>query len=210
VLRQLGDTNDRALKLFRVFFFEIDKRFTSEIDEWVQFAMRRRVQVLILDFLSYTGDNSYTFPHQLIHDDGCCFEYLRTLELEDVDVTEDVLGELLCSCPNLERLLVRFTRSLVKVELIGPLLLKSLAMGCNRGLKAIEIRNAPHLASFSYSGLPIHVVVENVPLLSEVCLSYLSSNKDCIRLPFTQLSSCVSQLHTLMMDIHHMVCYVST
>lgn len=39
------------LEQFRVCFLGLDKRFTSSIDKWIQFAMKKRVQVLVLDFV---------------------------------------------------------------------------------------------------------------------------------------------------------------
>ncbi|XP_024177213.1 uncharacterized protein LOC112182887 [Rosa chinensis] len=202
VVRQLKE-EDGNLKLFRACFCGIDERYRSEVDEWVQFAMIRRVEVLVLEFLADCSANFYLFPHKLTG-----FDSLKALELEFVDVTQDTLDDLVRNSPSLERLRVSFTHSLIKVAIIGnrnrPVALKSLVMSRNRHLKAIEIRNAPLLALLSYVGHPIDVVVENVPLLSESNLSYRSSNKDCIALPFSQLSSCISQLHTLVMDIHCM------
>lgn len=67
--RKFADSVTRALrlkqqgvcKLFRVCDFGINKRFTSEIDEWLQLVMRSRVEVLVLDSLADFLD-LYTFP----------------------------------------------------------------------------------------------------------------------------------------------------
>ncbi|CAL9029666.1 unnamed protein product, partial [Prunus brigantina] len=55
------------IKLFRA-CFDLDRRFTSSIDKWIEFALNKRVQVLILDFVKEYGINkdSYMFPRKLL------------------------------------------------------------------------------------------------------------------------------------------------
>lgn len=52
------------LEQFRVCFCGLDKRFTSSIDKWIQFAMKKRVQVLVLDFVKEIfSPEKYTFSN---------------------------------------------------------------------------------------------------------------------------------------------------
>lgn len=88
------------IKLFRV-CFDLDSRFTSSIDNWIQFALKKRVQVLVLDFVMVHGDVSrdfYTFPHQLLglEEGFASLHYvgLKSLKVpyfQNVDATGEIL-----------------------------------------------------------------------------------------------------------------------
>lgn len=184
-----------SIERFRV-CFDMDSRFTSSIDKWIQFAMNKRVQILELDlhlFDCFTRNGAYSFPHTLLglekesalklkHLDyeipslhSCQyhigFEFLKVLHLQFVDVTGEVLEHFLYNCPVLECLTVSFaTKSLVKLRVVGPsIALKYLAIkGCT--LESIEIRDAK-LVSFIYEGDATNLLLSNVPFLVEVTIS---------------------------------------
>ncbi|CAL9013497.1 unnamed protein product [Prunus brigantina] len=107
-----------SIEQFRV-CFDLDRRFASSIDKWVQFAMKKRVRVFVLDFLLLYGvmyEDSYAFPCTLLGLDEkekgsslmpfrCRyggFEFLRVLHLEHVDVTREVVEYFMSNCPTLE------------------------------------------------------------------------------------------------------------
>ncbi|VVA26411.1 PREDICTED: F-box/LRR-repeat [Prunus dulcis] len=65
VLKQHRGSN---IEQFRV-CFDLDSRFASSIDKWIQFAMKKRVRVFVLDFLILYGvlyEDSYAFPCTLL------------------------------------------------------------------------------------------------------------------------------------------------
>ncbi|XP_034229626.1 putative F-box/LRR-repeat protein At3g58880 [Prunus dulcis] len=204
------------IKQFRA-CFGLDGQFTSSIDKWIQFAMKKGVEILELDFFLNRGvaaENLYMFPgkplglgkehlypytpnlHSCGYDIG--FKFLKVLHFRSVDVTDDVLEYLLSNCPGLERLAVHRTKSLVNVRVGGSsVALKYLVGEHCLHLKSIEICDA-NLVSFIYKGQEINLVLSNVPFLVEVSIS---ADPTSIDLPFTQLSCCLPQLETLMLDI---------
>lgn len=198
-----------TIEQFKACFY-LDHRFTSSIDKWIQFALKKRVQVLVLDFCSFVGEDPYTFPCKVLGglEKGSHggFESLRVLHLTNVVVTGEVLDCLLSNCQVLERLTVRATRNLVYIRVVGPLIpLKYLVIRSCFGLKSIEIRDT-NLVSFSYKGNAIDVLLSNVPLLVEVSLSEYSNSigiTNFFSLASTQLSCCLSQLETLRLDTYH-------
>ncbi|KAI5315663.1 hypothetical protein L3X38_044839 [Prunus dulcis] len=126
------------------------------------------------------------------------FKFLKVLHFRSVDVTDDVLEYFLSNCPGLERLAVHRTKSLVNVRVGGSsVALKYLVGEHCLHLKSIEICDA-NLVSFIYKGQEINLVLSNVPFLVEVSIS---ADPTSIDLPFTQLSCCLPQLETLMLDI---------
>ncbi|XP_008227423.1 PREDICTED: F-box/FBD/LRR-repeat protein At5g22700-like isoform X2 [Prunus mume] len=139
------------------------------------------------------------------------FKFLKVLHFQYVDVTGEVLEYFLSTCQVLERLTVNSAMNLVKLRVVGPLIaLKYLDIQWCGVLESIEIHDATNLVSFIYQGHAIKLLLSNVPLLVEVSISedlvasfyneghfYFKS----IELPFSQLSSCLSQLAVLMLDI---------
>ncbi|KAL6281874.1 hypothetical protein ACE6H2_012810 [Prunus campanulata] len=139
------------------------------------------------------------------------FKFLKVLHFQYVDVTGEVLEYFLSNCQVLERLTVNSAMNLVKLRVVGPsIALKYLDIQWCAVLESIEIHDATNLVSFIYQGGAINLLLSNVPLLVEVSISerlvasfhieghyYFKS----IELPFSQLSSCLSQLEVLMLDI---------
>ncbi|XP_061997450.1 putative F-box/LRR-repeat protein At5g38386 [Rosa rugosa] len=191
------------LEQFRVCFLGLDNRFTSSIDKWIQFAMKKRVQVLVLDFVTRLYDaKHYTFSNYLeTSSEHFSFESLKVLHLECVNVTGDVLECMLRNCPFLEQVSVYYANNLVELSVVDPsIALKYLEIRYCGDIKRIQIRDA-NLVSLSYSGRPIELDLSNVPLLIEVSICYDGFTDESMRLAFTHLSCCINQLQTLMLDI---------
>ncbi|KAI5328695.1 hypothetical protein L3X38_028092 [Prunus dulcis] len=196
--------------------FDLDRRFTSSIDKWIEFALKKRVQVLVLDFVKEYGVNkdSYMFPRKLLGlEEGFASRHcvglksLKVLSLNFIDVTGEILEHFLSMCPFLERLSVSFVEKLVNLRVVGPsIALKYLKLDECDDLKRVEISNT-NLLSFIHTGTAIDLRLSNVPSLVEVAIT--SQNNDIaslcastafMRLAFTQLSCCLYQLETLMIN----------
>ncbi|CAL9013500.1 unnamed protein product, partial [Prunus brigantina] len=218
VLKQHRGSN---IEQFRVCFY-LDRRFASSIDKWIQFAMEKRVRVFVLDFLlldEVMYKDSYAFPcTQLGLDEKekgssltpfrcgySGFEFVRVLHLEHVDVTREVVEYFMSNCPTLERLSIDTVINLVDLRVVRPpVSLKFLSIKYCISLESIEICDA-NLVSFVYVGLKINLLLSNMPSLVEVSLyefSACSNGADFLSLAFTQLSSFLSQLETLMLNIN--------
>ncbi|XP_024169772.1 uncharacterized protein LOC112176185 isoform X2 [Rosa chinensis] len=223
--------------------FDLDCRFTSSIDRWIQFAMEREVEELELEFLLTQGhkfQDSYIFPHQLLgishlSGPGChntypprweacedcitsassfCrphldlptgggFKCLKVLHLENVDVDGQVVEYFLSNCRALEGLSITGAIHLLTLTVAAPSapsLRYLVVKNCLR-VTSITICNS-HLCSFIYKGMSMHLQLDNVPSLVEVCLHQADSKtSDFAALAFDQLSSHLFQLHTLMLDV---------
>lgn len=211
------------IERFRVCFF-LNRYFSSSIDEWIRFAMERRVQILELELLETHKDNVYTFPHTLLGlekrfskeelysgipslplpsaECSIGIKFLKVLRLQNICVTAQVLNYFLSNCPVLEQLAVRRAPKLVNLRVVGPsIVLKHLLIHNCVDLKSIEIRDA-NIVSFTYRGLDmIDLHLSNVPLLVEVSISKPTFHRHSLSLAFTQLSCCLSQIEILTLDI---------
>ncbi|XP_061993590.1 putative F-box protein At1g49610 [Rosa rugosa] len=198
----------RALNIerFRV-YFKLDSR--SCIDKWIQFAMRKGVQMLELDFVFtlYLHLPKYSFSNKLLGisktsaSKSLCSEYigfkcLKVLDLKTVDVDQEVLEYFMSNCSLLERLTVYASSSLVNLRVVGQLIaLKYLVIKRCKNIKTIEICDS-NLVSFVYDGPVRNLVLSNLPLLVEVSLfGWLAP--DFLEIAFLQLSCCLSQLEIL-------------
>ncbi|KAJ4715181.1 Fbd-associated f-box protein [Melia azedarach] len=140
----------------------------ADVDNWIKFAVDKRVKKLELDF---TGEGRCTFPsHDIVPYSN--FSTLTSLSLTLVDITGEVLENLLFHCPLLQVLSVQRSLCVKKLKVSG---------GPSRDLKLkylkldfwvsqyIEIDNAPNLIYFEYGGKrKIPVSFRNVPNLSEI------------------------------------------
>ncbi|PQQ20711.1 hypothetical protein Pyn_26307 [Prunus yedoensis var. nudiflora] len=132
------------------------------------------------------------------------FEFLRVLHLKHVDVTSEVVEYFMSNCPTLERLSILSATNLVDLRLVRPSIsLKFLWIKYCLRRDSIEICDA-NLVSFVYVGLKINLLLGNMPSFVEASLfefSECSSGADFLSLAFTQLSSFLSQLETLTLNI---------
>ncbi|CAN1173401.1 F-box/FBD/LRR-repeat protein At1g13570 [Linum perenne] len=132
--------------------FSLHKVHTGFLDQCVQFALSNKVQKLELDlnlpYGIYNPAEPYVFQAVALDKatdpsfDG--FKLLKSLCLKSVMMANDVLEGLLSICTVLERLILCNVSNLGCVKVVGPLLrLKHSEMVSSRGLKEIEIYDAP-------------------------------------------------------------------
>ncbi|PQM41159.1 hypothetical protein Pyn_29900 [Prunus yedoensis var. nudiflora] len=200
------------LEKFRV-CFPLNLSFGLFIDKWVKFAVKKRVEVLFLDFSAESHRSTYL-------GNGLCdvltqaygygeYRALKHLCLKSVGVTTRDIEFVLSNCPCLEVLEVSDCPNLTSLTVSSPfgLNLKLLSIEAwQGGLENVWISEAK-LVSFSYSGYPTELELSNVPQLVEVSISERDGlvTDDHRALLFTQLSGCLSQLHTLRIDLNGMV-----
>ncbi|PQQ10357.1 F-box/LRR-repeat protein [Prunus yedoensis var. nudiflora] len=207
------------IEQFRI-SFDLDNSFSSSINKWIQFALKKRVQILELDFsedgIHHRQKSCYNFPHELLGINRgststavCCeipslnpcvylgLKSIRVLHFNFVDVAEEVIECFLSNCPVLERLSVFHSPNLINLRVVGPsIALKYLVIRRCNSLESIEICDA-NLVSLSYVGNEISLLLRNVPLLVEVSISEDCICNNFIEVAFTQLSCCLSQLEIL-------------
>ncbi|XP_051138227.1 F-box/FBD/LRR-repeat protein At5g56420-like [Andrographis paniculata] len=198
--------------------FDLDKGSKCAIENWVKFAIRKRVENLELDLLE-NGDTlrlpirNYSFLNNhfgrrkvLSAKKGLTgfiptgLKFLKALTLKCVNLTEQSLGGILSNCSVLHYLSVHGSGNLKNVKVSGlSLRLKHLEIVFCLGINTIEISNVK-LVSFTYLGPGINLVLDNVPALDEISIgegySGLENNV------FGQLSCCLYQLEVFTLDIY--------
>ncbi|KAL1145555.1 hypothetical protein V6Z11_A11G305900, partial [Gossypium hirsutum] len=132
--------------------FYLDKDSQRYIDKWIEIAMRKQVKKLELDFpsLLHRPSNAfYPFPQE-------CFpgiEFLTSLCLVNVGVSDEAMEFVLSNYPMLETLHLRNSPLLIHPKVSGSSLrLKHLNISHSESIQTIEI-SAPNLVSFEYHKL---------------------------------------------------------
>ncbi|KAM5576512.1 hypothetical protein ABKV19_007395 [Rosa sericea] len=189
------------------------------IDEWIQFAMGKGVQMLELDlsaYIRYLPVGNYRFSNKLLGISktsalkSSCSEYigfkcLKVLDLKSVNVDQEVLEYFMSNCPVLERLAVYGSSSLVNLRVVGrSIALKYLVIQDCDNVESIEICDV-NLVSFFYNGYLRNLgnlLLRNLPLLVEVYLlpEWFPRDVHVLEIAFRSLSCCLSQLEILKLN----------
>ncbi|KAM7492147.1 hypothetical protein LguiA_035068 [Lonicera macranthoides] len=158
---------------FRV-CFSLGASYSANLDNWVKFAVEKRVRKLELNLTNFDG-LSQRYPYVFTSVERLKllprnFTSLISLSLMSVDVTGEVVQYFLAECPFLEYLCVVHSTTISNLKIAGESLkLKCLDLYRCRPMENLEI-SAPNLVSFSYTGPKTDVPFKNVPLLSELRL----------------------------------------
>lgn len=181
---------------------------SSEIDNWIEFAMRKRVQRLEIDLeagrLSPFSYASYIFPNKPFRSPFgvSCIKSLKHLSLSFVNITGELVEHFLSHCELLEHLCVSCSDQLVTLKVAGSSLrLKFLQISDCMCLEKIEIC-APNLVSFIYHGMLgfyDSIRLRHAPLLVNVSLA--ESTRSIVP-TFLSVKSCLPQLVTLNLNLH--------
>ncbi|XP_058181390.1 F-box/FBD/LRR-repeat protein At1g13570-like [Rhododendron vialii] len=156
--------------------------YYGDLDSWVNFAFQKGVKRLELDLERNRSClyRWYAFPSveklcsrtSNTHPQLFGFCHLITLCLKCVNITGEVIEHFLGNCPLLEQLQVMSSDHLTNLKVAGPSLkLKCLEIS-SCYLEDLDI-SAANLASLSltYFGPVSKVILRNVPVLSELCIS---------------------------------------
>lgn len=165
----LGSHRGQTLDEFRV-FFKLGKSYEEVISSWINFAIKKQVRVLELDLGFGLDNHHFTFP-SLSHLGFSSFKNLSALYLSRIDITDQVIADILSNCPLLEELSVRYCSSLIDVQVnAGPnsiLSLKHFEIFRCGLIKSIEI-SAVNLISFKFIGAMISLSIKNAPILAQL------------------------------------------
>jgi hypothetical protein len=189
----------------------LESSYKSEIDSWIEFAVRKGVKRLKLKLQPFR-----LFPlnvlgfYQLSAVKMVC---LKSLNLSYVNVSDEVLEYLLMpeNCPSLEVVCITFSDSLVSIRVVAPCLkLKQLKIQICENLKCLDIYSAPNLTSFLYRGPEeTKICLREVPNLTDVtlvgdfCKAAVDENFNQPSIPFSRIEKlklCFN--HTILPQIH--------
>ncbi|KDO51624.1 hypothetical protein CISIN_1g014227mg [Citrus sinensis] len=153
----------------------LDNSHGRDITNWIYTATAKKVQNFELDFWPPSHINDYAFPLErynfLKRGHGLSgIKSLRSLCLNALKVSGEVLEFFIHSCPHLEHLYVANSSELLSLKVVGSSIpLKYLDIHYCYSMKEIEI-SASSLVSFRYSGKDIKLHVGNVPQLVDVVI----------------------------------------
>lgn len=176
--------------------YPLTREDENHITSWISNAVMMGVETIDLDFTgceSDFGSEYYTFPFSVLAAPGkectvkylrlssCCFQPLSvssslasivTVELENVDYTNEQLDVLLCNCLFLERMVLRSRQILGEFKLMSKSSrFKYLAFKDCSKLNTIELY-AENLEIVEYTGKGVRFSFIHVPKLAEVYLSF--------------------------------------
>ncbi|XP_038712597.1 putative FBD-associated F-box protein At5g22720 isoform X2 [Tripterygium wilfordii] len=187
--------------------FDLDGNHRRDIDEWVDFAFKKKVKRLVMELQKHVRcvrhKKVYSFPplcdtFKRLH---YC-RYLIALELNCVNISGDIVEYFIASCPSLRQLSVERSDSFVDLKVSGEsLCLEYLKIAYCDNLESIYI-SAANLLSFEYFGKTIKITFTNVPKLVE--LSFRGRYPEYIIRHFPELSNFAFQLVTLNLFVLHL------
>ncbi|PWA47821.1 F-box domain, FBD domain, Leucine-rich repeat domain, L domain-like protein [Artemisia annua] len=204
--------NQSVVQDFRI-QFELTNHSKTVFDEWLQFAVNKKVEFLELTLsrCRFEWSESYHFP--LILFDTQLYRRpssnaifveilsLKKLVLKMVNVTDAILQEFLTNCPHLETIVIHCSSCLKHVRVGGRALnLKHFEIMSRLTVESIYLSNFD-LVSFTYKGPPIDLRFTNLPKLNEVDMyeGYVGRNPHNV---FDQISFCSVSLQALSINIH--------
>ncbi|KAM7472055.1 hypothetical protein LguiA_010238 [Lonicera macranthoides] len=183
--------------------FDLQLSARSDINSWINFALRKRVKRLQLNLeqLEVNLDNCYPFlaeaPSSQLGSNYNNISCLTSLDLNYVNVTGQVLKYLLSNCPFLEFVRILSSPGLVVIRIVDPLpKLKHLEVVRCHELEDLDISCAPNLKTLKYSGLrQTKLRLSNVPNLVDVSIGGCYCERMVRR--FNRLPISLSQIEKL-------------
>lgn len=193
--------------------FNLDNENANAIDRCIEFALRKRVQKLELNFETETRDwrwdnvleqcfeyGAYTFPNITKHFNNLALSLsLVSLSLTTVDLTDDVMDSFMSNCPTLVHLHIENSKGLyIFRPSCQATRLRHLTIINCKGLSRFEICS-PNLVSYasltSYTLPPMVTKLEGASSLVHLTLGAFTGSTLVAQL--SGLSQYFSQLETL-------------
>lgn len=200
---------------FRIRFC-LTKHHKGVIDEWLQFAINKKVEFLELNLMNeppkvyeYYGNSDY--PLRLFDTklsrcpslNATVVEILslKKLVLKKVKVKETILQEFLTNCPHLETLFIHYSSCMKNIHVYGRALkLKHFTIVSEWSVDSIYLSDFD-LVSFTCKGSVTDLRLSHLPKLKEVDIDI-----DRVRVMlgtnvFDEISSCALTLQVLSINI---------
>lgn len=178
-----------SLEEFRV-SFDLAKPDSERIDEWLSYALSRKVQRLDLNLLGLTCERmfnyhlpNYNFPYKKGNFPNN-LKLLKKLRLHSVNVSGEAVEFFLGTCPLLEQVSLSRSQVLLSLEIIQPFpSFKCLEISWCYNLKSIVLRDS-NVVAIKYGGELIHFLLINVPLLTQLWIQgeFTRCMKDVVKM----------------------------
>lgn len=212
VSRVLGLHQGSTVNEFRVHSpFKLDSGSSFEIDDWVKFAMRKRVRKLVLHLRNRVKyvDKSYSFPRKVFESTFAVswMESLTHLSLKYINITDDLVEHFLSNCQLLQHLCVSGSKNLVNLKVVRlTFVLKFLEISDCPNLQKVEVVAPSYLMSFIYHDYYLFreekqpgIVLEQTPSFVKVSLGDGSVYRKRCGFLFQPVSRSYPQLEILEM-----------
>ncbi|KAL1533474.1 hypothetical protein AAHA92_33353 [Salvia divinorum] len=172
------------------------------IDEWLNYAVSRKVESLDLNLIAYSPEKRYSFPYKQRHFPDN-LKLLKKLCLHSVNVSGEAVAFMLGNCRLLEQLSLSETDELSSLEVVGTSsVFKCLAISQCKNLKSIVVRES-EVVCIKYNGARCRLfVIVDVPLLTQLWIQadpqscYFSGRRGAIKGILDMFRSVLAQLHT--------------
>ncbi|XP_071713598.1 F-box/FBD/LRR-repeat protein At5g22700-like [Rutidosis leptorrhynchoides] len=178
--------------------YGLNHNHQTNIHDWLQFAVRKKVEFLELDLTGlygymYSNGEPFDFPTVVV------LHYLKKLILKRLNVTEVIFHKFLKNSPNLEM-----------ISIHDPLYLDDIIIGGEcRNLRHLEIVDAYKYAksiylsdldllSFTFKGYYIDLLFARLSKLKELDLDVVRLNINNV---FRQISLCALSLESLSITV---------
>ncbi|KAJ0542101.1 putative F-box domain, FBD domain, leucine-rich repeat domain superfamily [Helianthus annuus] len=183
--------------------FDLDDSHSEAINDWVQFALDKKVERLELDLLDKNydvrePDENYEFWLPSSSMAGEMFS-LKKLFLKGVNLNETTLNIILKNSPHLEKLYMFGSNLFPRIHVGGQdINLKHFKLVDCSGFESISLYGFD-LVSFIYCGPEIQFHLSDLPKLKELDIGEVSVGLE--NNVFSQISSCALNLQVLVLDM---------
>ncbi|KVI09941.1 FBD-like protein, partial [Cynara cardunculus var. scolymus] len=200
VNRVIRQHRSLTIEHFRI-HYDLDMDSKGAITKWIEFAISRNVQNLVLD-LTETSDyrsnpaRNFVFPNNILDRKSRTsslkqqsyfnvpgvpstevmeIKFLKALTLKGVNIGDETMSKILMSCRALEYLSIYNSGDMVKFKISGKeLKLTTLEIVLCPGLLSIDISNS-NLACFTYLGPVVRIKLNELPRLEKISIGGLGT-----------------------------------
>ncbi|OMO86234.1 hypothetical protein CCACVL1_09701 [Corchorus capsularis] len=182
--------------------FQLNQNHGHHIDKWIEFAFRKRVKKLELNFQTFDLYEDWVQVYSVPQDWFSCpgIELLTSVCLTSLDVSDQIVESFVSSCPLLETLYVSDSEALRSIKLCGSsslcLKLKHLHISACVNMELVEV-SAPNLVWFEYHGKKTKLCLRYAPKIRNISYGAQPLDRHSINYGLDLISSYLSQLVTL-------------
>ncbi|XP_076951776.1 FBD-associated F-box protein At5g22730-like [Bidens hawaiensis] len=204
-IKQVNDvisSHNGMVQLFRI-RFELDSSCSECVNEWVQFAIERKVRALELNLLDKSNgvrdiDKNYNFMLPSINAMSLT---LKVLILRSVNLNEPTLNAILKNSPLLEGISMFGSILFRHIRFGGRgINLKKFQLVACSGIESVSLFNFD-LKFFQYHGQKIELHLTDLPKLA--ILGFGDTSVGLENNVFRKISFCASYLEDLLLEVRH-------
>ncbi|KAI7752293.1 hypothetical protein M8C21_012806 [Ambrosia artemisiifolia] len=194
----ISSYNHPRVHEFRI-HFKFDSSYSKDIDEWIQFALNKKVEKLKMTLMRRVPSKHYDFRLPLSNAMAVEMLFLKVIFLRGVNLNEQTLSTILKNSPHLVKFCMYDSYIFTRIHVGGQEInLKHFKLvGCF-GFESISLYGFD-LVSFTYSGDEIELRLTDLPKLKELDIGEVSVGFE--NNVFSQISSCALYLQVLVLDM---------